>query len=120
MVLNGYAALTGKTTPTNPGILGLLRSYIDNALALDVTGNAFTILGFGNGESRLATRTALTDATVAADTYHQEAAIPMAVGSETHGGGDVFFGAIGKGAEKFTGVLVNTEIFGLILSIFNL
>ncbi len=120
MVLNGYAALTGKTTPTNPGILGLLRSYVDNALSLDLSGNAFTILGFGNGESRLATRTALSDATVAADTYHQEAAIPMAIGSETHGGADVFLGAIGKGSEKFTGVLLNTEIFGLILSIFNL
>jgi len=121
LVLNGYSALTGKTTDTNPGVLGLLRSYIDGiTLSTDAGGNPFTIIGFGNGENRPATRTALTDATVFGATYHQEAAIPMALGSETHGGGDVFLGAIGKGAEKFTGVLVNTEVFGLIRGIFGL
>ena len=121
LVLNGYAALTGKTTTANPGILGLLRSYIDGiTLGADSAGNPFTILGFGNGENRAATRTALTDATVFADTYHQEATIPVAAGSETHGGGDVFLGAIGKGADRFTGVLLNTEVYGLIRSIFSL
>jgi alkaline phosphatase len=117
LVLNGYAALTGKTTDANPGVLGLLRSYIDGSITNDASGNPFTIIGFGNGENRPATRTALTDAAVYSATYHQEATIPMAVGSETHGGGDVFLGAIGKGAEKFTGVLVNTEVFGLIRSV---
>ena len=38
----------------------------------------------------------------------------MAAGSETHGGADVFLGAIGKGAESFTGVIENTAVFGLI------
>jgi alkaline phosphatase len=120
LVLNGYSTLTGKTTSTNPGVLGLLRSYVDGLFSKDASGNEFTILGFGNGENRMATRTALTDATVFNPTYHQEATIPMAAGSETHGGGDVFLGAIGKGSEKFTGVLVNTEVFGLIRSIFGL
>jgi len=121
LVLNGYAALTGKTTDTNPGVLGLLRSYVDGVtLSLDVGNMPYTIIGFGNGENRLATRTALTDADVFAATYHQEATIKTAAGSETHGGGDVFLGAIGKGAEKFTGVLVNTEVFGLIRGIFGL
>jgi alkaline phosphatase len=120
MVLNGYAKLTGATTVSNPGILGLLKDYITGGESKDLDGNPFTIIGFGNGESRLATRTALTDATVFSATYHQEAVIPTAAGSETHGGGDVFFGAIGKGADKFTGVLNNTEIFGLIRSIFSL
>jgi len=120
LVLNGYAGLTGKTTDANPGVLGLLRSYIDGVLSTDAGGNPYTIIGFGNGENRPATRTALTDAIVFGATYHQEATIPVALGSETHGGGDVFLGAMGKGAEKFTGVLVNTEVFGLIRGIFGL
>ena len=120
LVLNGYAARTGKTTASNPGVLGLLRSYVDGSIAKDAGGIEYSIIGFGNGENRLATRTALTDATVFASSYHQEAVIPMAVGSETHGGGDVFLGAIGKGAENFTGVMVNTTVFGMIRSIFGL
>lgn len=114
LVLNGYAARTGKTTGTNAGVLGLLKNFVNNALSLDSGGNPFTIIGFGNGENRPATRTALTDAQVADKTYHQEAAIPMAAGSETHGGTDVFLGAIGLGAENFTGIITNTEVFGLI------
>jgi alkaline phosphatase len=31
LVLNGYAARTGKTTDSNPGVLGLLRSYVTAA-----------------------------------------------------------------------------------------
>lgn len=120
MVLNGYAALTGKTTDANPGVLGLLRNYIDGSIAKDANNVEFTIIGFGNGENRQGTRTALTDATVFASTYHQEATIPVAAGSETHGGADVFLGAIGKGAENFTGVMLNTEVFKKIRDIFSL
>jgi alkaline phosphatase len=114
LVLNGYAALTGKSSAANPGVLGLLRLYADGSLSRDTSGNPFTIIGFGNGESRLATRTALTDAQVFDKAYHQEATIPMAAGSETHGGGDVFLGAVGKGAGSFAGVMENTAVFGLI------
>jgi alkaline phosphatase len=114
LVLNGYAALTGKTTESNPGVLGLLRNYADGALALDKDKNPFTIIGFGNGENRPATRGALLDAQVADKNYHQEAAIPTAAGSETHGGADVFLGALGARAESFAGVLDNTAVFGLI------
>lgn len=120
LVLNGYSALTGKTTDTNPGVLGLLRNYVNGALSNDANGLPYTIIGFGNGENRPTARTALTDVTVFGATYHQEAVIKTAAGSETHGGGDVFLGAIGKGAEKFTGVLVNTEVFGLIRGVFGL
>ncbi len=114
LVLNGYAARTGKSSDTNPGVLGLLRSYADNSIAKDKDGFPFSIIGFGTGENRPATRGALTDAQVFDKAYHQEAAVPVAVGSETHGGADVFLGAIGKGAETFTGVLDNTAVFGLI------
>ena len=114
LVLNGYAARTGPTTETNPGVLGLLRRYIDGVISTDTGGNPFTIIGFGNGENRPATRTALTDAQVFDKTYHQEGTIRMPVGSETHGGADVFLGAIGKGAENFAGVIDNTAVFGLI------
>jgi alkaline phosphatase len=114
LVLNGYAGRTGKTTDSNPGVLGLLRNYFDGALAADKAGNPFTIIGFGNGENRPATRTALTDAAVFDKSYHQEAAIPTAAGAETHGGADVFLGALGKGSESFAGVMENTAVFGLI------
>ena len=116
LVLNGYAKRTGATTASNPGILGLLKNFVSGANATDSGGLPFTILGFGNGENRPATRSALTDAQVSVKTYHQEAAVPMAAGSETHGGTDVFLGAIGRGADKFTGVITNTEVFGLIRS----
>ena len=116
LVLNGYAARTGKTTDSNPGVLGLLKDYITGAFKLDksTVPSPFTIIGFGNGENRPAERSALTDAQVADKAYHQEAAIPMSAGSETHGGTDVFLGAIGKGADNFAGVITNTEVFGLI------
>ena len=114
LVLNGYAARTGKTTDANPGVLGLLRSYVDGLIAKDKNGNPFTIIGFGNGENRPVARTALTDTQVFDKNYHQEAAIPTNAGSETHGGADVFLGAIGKGADSFAGVMDNTAVFGLI------
>lgn len=114
LVLNGYAQRTGATTASNPGVLGLLKNFVTGAFNTDSGGNPFTIIGFGNGENRPATRTALSDAQVSDKTYHQEAAIPMAVGSETHGGTDVFLGASGLGADKFTGVINNTEVFNLI------
>ena len=115
LVLNGYAARTGKTSDANPGVLGLLRNYVDGNLRLDTGGNPFTIIGFGNGENRPAVRTALTDAQVFAKDYHEEAAIPTVAGGETHGGADVFLGAIGKGANAFHGVIDNTAVFDMVL-----
>ena len=118
LVLNGYAKRTGKTTDTNPGVLGLLRNYSTGALATDLDGKPFTIIGFGNGESRpMGNRSLfadLTDAQVFAPTYHQESAIRMPAGSETHGGTDVWLGAIGFGAAGFKGTIDNTQVFGLV------
>ena len=120
LVLNGYAARTGKTSPNNPGVLGLLRNYNDGSVAKDADGMPFSIIGFGNGENRVAGNRkdfpALTDAQVFADTYHQEAVIPVAAGSETHGGTNVFLGAMGKNADSFAGVMDNTKVFSLIRS----
>nr|WP_311528761.1 alkaline phosphatase [uncultured Ralstonia sp.] len=114
LVLNGYAQRTGPSSDTNPGVLGLVKDYVMGTNTTDVNGLPYSIVGFGNGENRPATRTALTDAMVYDKSYHQEAAIPTAVGSETHGGTDVFIGAQGLGAERFTGAMTNTEVFGLI------
>lgn len=131
MVMNGYAALTGKTIDAaHPGVLGLMRNFTDaqNAdgsqkdlatvnPAVDADGKPYTTLVFGNGESRIAggraSMTALTDSGVFAKAYHQEAAIPRAAGDETHGGGDVFLGAMGLNADTFHGVMDNTKVFGL-------
>jgi alkaline phosphatase len=115
LVLNGYAQRTGKTTASNPGVVGLLRNYADGSIAKDADGKPFTIIGFGNGESRPAgarsTFPDLTDAMVTEATYHQEAAIRMAAGSETHGGTDVWLGAAGLGATSFKGTMDNTQVF---------
>ncbi len=115
LVLNGYAQRTGKTTASNPGVVGLLRNYADGSIAKDADGKPFTIIGFGNGESRPAgarsTFPDLTDALVTEATYHQEATIRMAAGSETHGGTDVWLGAVGLGAASFKGTMDNTQVF---------
>ncbi|MFO1387895.1 alkaline phosphatase [Cellvibrio sp.] len=124
LVLNGYAARTGKTSVNNPGVLGLLKNYTDGSIAKDADGMPFSIIGFGNGENRVAgdrkNFPALTDTQVFADSYHQEAAIPVAAGSETHGGTNVFLGAMGKNADSFAGVIDNTKVFTLIRSAIDL
>jgi alkaline phosphatase len=117
LLMQGYSKITGKTTSTSPGILGLLRSYVDGALGKDADNSPFTILGFGNGPNRVSDRTTvaeLNDATVSANDYLQESAIRTGTGGETHGGADVFLGAIGMSAEQFKGVLDNTAVFGLV------
>jgi len=117
LLLNGYTVRTGKTTPTNPGVLGLVRN-LDGSLMLDREGRPFTIIGFGTGEKRVngsrGTQPALTDDIVTRDDYHQEAVVRTRAGAETHGGTDVYLGAAGAGAELFRGTIDNTRVFGLI------
>ncbi|MES2318295.1 MAG: alkaline phosphatase [Pseudomonadota bacterium] len=118
LLLNGYARRTGKTTPTQPGVLGLVRRVSDGTPRLDADGAPFTIIGFGTGERRVQgkrnTAAALTDAAVTADDYHQEAVVRTAVGDEAHGGSDVYLGAIGARADSFGGTIDNTRVFELI------
>jgi len=117
LLLNGYAVRTGKTTPTNPGVLGLVRN-LDGTPKLDKNGRPFTIIGFGTGENRTngprGAQPALTDEIVTRDDYHQEAVVRTRTGAETHGGSDVFLGATGAGAELFRGTIDNTRVFSLI------
>jgi alkaline phosphatase len=115
--INGYAPRSGKTTPAKPGVLGLTRR-LDGSVRLDRDGAPYTILSFGTGEKRIAgSRSSvppLTDAIVSAPDYQQEATIRMPADDETHGGTDVFLGAIGNGAESFRGTIDNTRVFSLI------
>ncbi|MGF6273518.1 alkaline phosphatase [Massilia sp. UYP11] len=115
LVLNGYAARTGKTTPSNPGVIGLVRTA-DGKPTLDGKGQPYTIIGFGTGEQRHAgNRSApLTDEIVTRDDYHQEAVVRTRAGAETHGGSDVYLGATGANAELFRGTIDNTRVFNLI------
>lgn len=117
LLLNGYAVRTGKTTPTNPGVLGLVRN-LDGTPKLDKNGRPFTIIGFGTGENRVngprGAHPALTDEIVTRDDYHQEAVVRTRPGAETHGGSDVYLGATGAGAELFRGTIDNTRVFSLI------
>lgn len=116
LVINGYAERTGKTTDTNAGVLGLVKSYANGPEKgqplTDVDGNPYTILAFGNGPNRPTTRVALDETTTSGNDYLQEAVIQL--DSETHGGADVFLGAKGMGAKNFHGVIDNVEVFGLI------
>ena len=118
LLLNGYARRTGKTTPSNPGVLGLVHRYSNGALARDLDGAPYAIIGFGAGEHRInssrASQAGLDDATVSAANYQQEAVVQTPTGDETHGGTDVFLGAIGRGAESFRGTLDNTRVFDLV------
>ncbi len=118
LLLNGYSRRTGKTTPTEPGVLGLMRRVDNGKLRVDVEGAPFTIIGFGTGENRVQGKRdsmpPLTDAIVTADDYHQESVVRTATGDETHGGSDVFLGAVGAGSERFHGTIDNTRVFDLI------
>ncbi|MDR2327124.1 MAG: alkaline phosphatase [Acidovorax sp.] len=112
MHLNGYAAITGKTEPGKPGVVGLVKNYVNGKTETDVNGNPYTIIGFGNGPRRMDARGPITDADLERKGFVQEAMVPQS--SETHGGADVFLGAQGLGAENFSGVIDNTEVFKLI------
>lgn len=118
LVLNGYAQRTGKTAAGNAGVLGLVKNYADGSVAKDADGAPYSIIGFGNGENRVQGKrtsvASMDDNTVSANTYHQEAVVRMAAGGETHGGTDVFLGAIGKGADTFLGTIDNTQVFTLV------
>ncbi|MFQ2190499.1 alkaline phosphatase [Aeromonas jandaei] len=117
LVLNGYAKRTGKTTADNPGVLGLVKNYETGEPSKDADGMPYTIIGFGNGYNRVdgprSSVAPLDDATVSANDYHQEVVVKVGeIGNETHGGTDVFLGAIGRGADSFHGSLDNTTVFG--------
>jgi alkaline phosphatase len=118
LVLNGYAKRTGKTAAGKPGVLGVVKNYVTGATEKDLDGAPYSIIGFGNGENRVqgsrASLASLDDTVTGASGYHQEAAIRVSAGSETHGGTDVFLGAIGKGADTFLGTIDNTKVFGLV------
>ncbi len=118
IVLNGYAKRTGKTTPTNAGVLGVVKNYSTGNVEKDLDGAPYSIIGFGNGENRVqanrSSQAALDDSVTSANTYHQEAVVRVSAGNETHGGTDVFLGAIGKGADSFLGTIDNTRVFALV------
>ncbi|MFD2366860.1 alkaline phosphatase [Pseudoduganella sp. GCM10020061] len=118
LLLNGYARRTGPTTASEPGVIGIIKSVEDGKPLRDMDGAPFTIIGFGNGENRVAGSRGdaphLTDAAAAGDEYHQEATVRVKPGRETHGGIDVYLGATGARAETFRGTIENTRVFELI------
>jgi alkaline phosphatase len=118
LVLNGYARRTGKTAAGNPGVLGVVKNYVSGSVEKDLDGAPYSIIGFGNGENRTqssrAAMAGIDDSVTGASLYHQEAVVRVSAGNETHGGADVFLGAIGKGADTFNGTIDNTKVFGLV------
>jgi len=122
MIINGYGKRTGPTTAGNAGILGLVKNVVSGQLEKDAEGKPYTNIGFGNGENRVAGGRAsvadLTEDVTSAKGYHQEAAVRMNAGSETHGGGDIMLMATGAGAQAsgIKGTVVNTRVFGWLKS----
>ena len=120
LVLNGYAKRTGKTTAANAGVLGVVKNYVTGAVDKDLDGAPYSIIGFGNGENRTqgsrSSQASLDESVTGSSLYHQEAVVRVAAGGETHGGTDVFLGAIGKGSETFSGTIDNTKVFSLVKS----
>lgn len=118
LVLNGYAKRTGKTTASNAGVLGVVKDYVTGAVTKDADGAPYSIIGFGNGENRTqSSRSAMAsmdDSVTSANTFHQEAVVRVTAGNETHGGTDVFLGAVGKGADTFNGTIDNTKVNALV------
>jgi alkaline phosphatase len=118
MMINGYSQRTGPTTPTNPGILGLVKNVVTGQLDTDADNMPYSILGFGNGENRFAgaraAMTALTDLVTGALDYHQEAAFRTTAGNETHGGTDVAIMATGLQADRIHGFLENTDVYSIL------
>lgn len=129
MTFNGYTTRTGKTTDTNPGILGLSYSYQEakatdsrtrtladgkkHAPNYDANGKTSTTLVFGNGGgARPTSRVDITDEQAGADDYLQEVGVRKgSAGSETHGGGDVLLFAEGAGSQIFKGTRENAWVF---------
>ena len=112
LVMNGYAALVGRTIEARPGVLGMLRSYSEPAqFAMDATGRPFTTLVFGAGEKRVKSARsqapALNDLMVADKNFRYEAAFEVA---GAIGGTDVMLSAIGANASRFHGTIDNTQV----------
>jgi alkaline phosphatase len=118
LILNGYSIRTGKTTATEPGVLGLVRKYTDGKYYKDLDDVPYTIIGYGNGVNRVkgsrAGGSLLSDAIVTEPNYRQEATVRMAPGAATNGGTDVYLGAIGARAADFRGTIENTHVHTLL------
>ena len=110
LTINGYP------DRGNP-ILGLVKEGGKLTIARD--GKPYTTLGFANGPGSvcmaqpdgkwLCDRADLTNVDTAALGFKQPSLVPL--GSETHGGEDVAIFAGGPGANLFSGVVEQNEIF---------
>jgi alkaline phosphatase len=109
-------AMQGYPQRGNP-ILGLVKESDKLVLAAD--GKPYTTLSFANGpgsvcrkqpdDKWLCDRPDLTNVDTTALGFRQQALIPL--GSETHGGEDVAIFAAGPGANLFSGVMEQNEIY---------
>ncbi|HEY5798751.1 MAG TPA: alkaline phosphatase [Burkholderiaceae bacterium] len=115
LIMNDTGVRTGPTTAGNPGVLGYARDAAGTPRR-DLDGAPYTVLGYGNSENRvMGSRENVMPAEgkTAEAAYHHEGTVRMRVGAETHGGSEVFLGAIGQGAARFHGKIENTRVFDL-------
>lgn len=121
LALTGDAKRVGATTASNPGILGFVRNISDGMPAVDSDNTPYTILNFGNGESRVmgprSMLTTLTETVSSGKDYHQEVAFHLTnstMDAETHGGADVAIMAIGMKASQVHGFIDNTQVYSIL------
>ena len=120
LVINGDAALTGRTIEAKPGILGTMRSFTEpTQFANDASGRPYTMLALGIGPKRVkgprSSAPPLNDLVLAEKNAVYESAIEGI--DETRdgiGGSDVMLSAIGINASRFHGTLDNVRVFDLL------
>ena len=107
--------IAGYPRRNNP-ILGKVV-YPGGTPAKGLDGKPYTALGYANGPGSICNvksceRRDLSDINTESQNFRQPAYIPM--GSETHAGEDVAIFASGPGANLFSGVMEQNEIFHVI------
>lgn len=105
--------IAGYPKRGNP-ILGLVESTAGKSYESDKSGNPYTTLGYHNGPNvrKIGPDDILTQEQVLSPNYRQQTAVELDY--ETHAGEDVALYAAGPGSDAVSGVMDQTEIFGVI------
>lgn len=107
MAMNGYGQRGSGTH-----VLDVVRDSATGAPLLDADGYPYPTLVFGNGPNRPPVRSGADTLNVLDKGFLHLSGV--ALGSETHGGGDVMLMAGGIESGAFKGTMENTNVFNLL------